>query len=43
MVASKPSSQGSGNQLEVDEWNVIGVMLRDLSEEDQRQIKEETC
>jgi hypothetical protein len=41
MVASKPSGQGSGSRSEVDERNVIGVMLGDLTEEDQHHIKEE--
>jgi hypothetical protein len=42
MAVSKPSSQGSENRLEVDERNVIGVILRDLLE-DQHRIKEEMC
>jgi hypothetical protein len=41
VVAGKPSGQGSGNRSEVDEKNVVGVMFKDLSKEDQCQIKEE--
>jgi hypothetical protein len=41
MAASKPSGQGSGNRLEVDDRNMIEITLGDMSEEDQRWIKEE--
>jgi hypothetical protein len=41
MAANKPSGQGSGNQSEVDERNVIGVTLGESLEEDQCWIKEE--
>jgi hypothetical protein len=41
MAASKPSGQGSGNRSEVDDRNMIEITLGDMSEEDQRWIKEE--
>jgi hypothetical protein len=41
MAANKPSEQEGGNRSEVDDGNVIVVTFGDLTEEDQRCIREE--
>jgi hypothetical protein len=41
LAANKPSEQEGGNRSEVDDGNVIVVTFGDLTEEDQRCIREE--
>jgi hypothetical protein len=41
MVAGKQPDQEVGSRSEIDEGNVVGVMLGDLPEEEQRRVKEE--
>jgi hypothetical protein len=40
MVVGKPSGHEAGNRSEINKGNVMGVALRDVPEEEERQVKE---